>query len=232
MSKLGEFIGLERERFADEDNNKFAMSFSQISRYSVFLDVVLKRYDDASQKLFQNTKAIQETLLPGKHAASSDQMVLHEEGVRRTILLHLEIESFYLFAKILLDKIAHSVEFYFGPARKMSLDSHDDLVKNFTSYASAKDLTLPRDFMAIAADLKKDISGYRDYEISHEKNPRRMNLTVFDEHGTMRMAATRVNPTEKDQQVESKALHELARDLDVYVKLVIELISNNRAKTS
>jgi hypothetical protein len=141
---------LERERFADEDNNKFAMSFSQISRYSAFLDVILKRYEDASRQLFQNTKALQETLLPGQNPVSSSQMALHEEGVRLTILVHLEIESFYLFAKILLDKVARSLEFYFGQEREKSLDSHDDLVKNFESYAGAKSLTLPADFMAIA----------------------------------------------------------------------------------
>ncbi len=192
MSQLSEFIGSERERFAEEDNNRFAMSFSQVSRYSLFLDVVLKRYDDASQQLFRSTKEIQATLLPGTHPVSTNQMTLHEEGVRLTILLHLEIESFYLFAKILLDKVARSLEFYFGQGREMSLDSHDDLVKNFASYVGAKGLTLPADFMAIAAALKKDVSDYRDYEIAHEKSPRRMNATVFDEHGTMRMAATRV----------------------------------------
>jgi hypothetical protein len=231
MTKLSEFIGLERERFADEDNNKFAMSFSQISRYSAFLDVILKRYEDASRQLFENTRAFQETFSPGQNPVSSSQMALHEEGVRLTILLHLEIESFYLFAKILLDKIARSLEFYFGQEREKSLDSHDDLVKNFESYAGAKSLTLPTDFMAIAAALKKDISDYRDYEIAHEKSPRRMNATVFDEQGTMRMAAIRIYPTEKDQQVESKALFELQRDLELYVTRVIELIRSNRAQT-
>src|SRR5258708_4042110 len=36
---------------------------------------------------------------------------------------------------------------------------------HFESYAGAKGPTLPADFMAIAAALKKDISDYRDYEI-------------------------------------------------------------------
>jgi len=232
MSKLSEFIGSERERFAHEDNNKFATSFSQISRYSAFLDVILKRYEDASWQLFANTKAFQETVLPGEHPVSSDLMALHEESVRLTILLHLEIESFYIFAKILLDKIAHSLEFYFGQGRGTSLDSHDDLVKNFASYAGAKGLTLPPNYMMVAAALKRDISNYRDYEIEHEKSPRRMNATVFDEHGTMRLAATRLYPTEKDQQVESKPLHDLARDINEYIGQVIELIKLNRSKTN
>jgi hypothetical protein len=36
---------------------------------------------------------------------------------------------------------------------------------HFESYAGAKGPTLPADFIAIAAALKKDISDYRDYEI-------------------------------------------------------------------
>ena len=232
MTKLSEFIGSERGRFANEDNNRFAMSFSQISRYSAFLDVVLRRYEDASRQLFENSKAFQNSVLPGTDPLSPDTMTLHDEGVRLTILVHLEIESFYIFAKILLDKIAHSLKFYFGQGRKTSLDSHDDLVKNFESYANAKGLTLPADFMAIAAALKKDISDYRDYEIAHEKSPRRITGTAFDEHGTMRMIGTRVFPTEKDQQVESKALHHLMKDIDTYIGQMIELIRLNPDKTN
>ena len=52
--------------------------------------------------------------------------------------LHLEIESYYLFSKIMLDKIVHALEFYFGQGRKKSLDSHDGLVKNSASYVARK----------------------------------------------------------------------------------------------
>src|SRR6266496_248045 len=121
MTALTDFISSERERFANEDNNKFAMSFSQISRCSAFLDVIIERYEEASQQFFQNTKSMQATRLPGTHPMTSEQIALHNEGVRLTLLLHLEIESFYLFAKIFLDKIAHALEFYFGQVRKKPL---------------------------------------------------------------------------------------------------------------
>jgi hypothetical protein len=115
-------------------------------------------------------------------------------------VLHLDIESFYLFAKIYLDKIAHAFEFYFGPGRGKSMDSHDQLVKNFPAYAKEKGLTLPSDLMSIATRLKSDISDYRDYEIAHEKSPRRLSGTVFDTEGKMRIIATHLYPTKKDQQ--------------------------------
>jgi hypothetical protein len=232
MSQLSDFIGSERQRFANEDNNRFAMSFSQITRYYEFIRIVFSRYEEASALFFSNTKAIQATISEGTHSLTATQLQLHEEGVQLTILLHLEIESFYLFSKILLDKIAHSLEFFFGGGRRKSLDSHDALVKNFSSYAELKMLTLPVDFMKIAGELKKDISDYRDYEIAHEKSPRRVNATVFDEHGTMHMAGSRIHPNEKEQHVESKALHELMNDIDSYVTQVIELIKLNASKTN
>ena len=231
MSQLSEFIGSERERFTNVDNNKFAMSVSQISRYSAFLDVILKRYEEISRQLFENTKATQAAVLPGTHPVTGQLMTLYEEGLRLNLVLHLEIESYYLFAKIMLDKIVHALEFYFGQGRSISLDSHDNLVKYFEAYAEQKGLALPSEFMAMLKTLKTDISDYRDYEIAHEKSPRRMSGTMFDAEGNMKMTAMSLYPTEKDQQVESKVLHDLARDLDIYITQVIELIRTNGAKT-
>jgi hypothetical protein len=57
----------------------------------------------------RSAKATQETLLPRTHLVSTNQMVLYEESVLLTILVHLEIESFYVFGKILLDKVARSL---------------------------------------------------------------------------------------------------------------------------
>ena len=231
MTLLSDFVSSERERFADEDNNKFALGFSQISRYHLFISLILKRYEEASRAFFENTNVMQATLLSGTHRLTDAQVKLHEDGVRLNALVHLEIESYYLFAKICLDKIAHALEFYFGQGRGQSLDSHDQLVKNFAAYAAEKSLALPADLMRIAAALKKDISDYRDYEIAHEKSPRRLSGTVFDTEGRMQIAGISLYPTKADQQVESKVLHDLMRDLDTYIALVIELVRSNGKKT-
>jgi hypothetical protein len=140
MTLLSDFVSSERKRFANEDNNKFAIGFSQISRYHLFLSLILKRYEEASRAFFENTNAMQATLLPGTHRLTDAQVKLREDGVRLSALVHLEIESYYLFAKICLDKIARALEFYFGQGRGKSLDSHDQLVKNFAAYAAEKRL--------------------------------------------------------------------------------------------
>jgi hypothetical protein len=54
---------------------------------------------------------------------------------------------------------------------------------------------------------------------------------VFDAEGRMRIAGTSIYPTDKDQQVESKVLHDLAGDSDMYIKLLTEVVKSNRDKT-
>jgi hypothetical protein len=167
----------------------------------------------------------------GTHAMTDEQMVLYNEGVELMTKVQLEIETYYMFAKICLDKVAHALEFYFGPARKRPLDSHDDLVKNFLAYAGAKGLTLPDRFMAAAGALKRDISDYRDYEIAHEKSPRRMSGVTYDEQGRLRMMAIRFMPTDRDQQVDSNFLDDLMSDLDLYLAQVADLVKSNENRT-
>ena len=94
MTNLSDFISTERERFDDEDNNRFAIGFSQISRYQLFLSLILERYEDVSQGFLENQKASQALFLPGTHKMTAEQMALHEASIRLMAMLHLEIETF------------------------------------------------------------------------------------------------------------------------------------------
>src|SRR5882762_3216181 len=136
MSELLEkFIRDERERFEVKHNNMFALSFSEVNRYFTFLEIILTRYQSTSQALSKNLKQYK-VLFSGEGGTMNDQQVKSQEElteIQQALLL--ETESFYLFAKILLDKLARALEFYFGQGRSYSLDSHDDLVKNIEGYA-------------------------------------------------------------------------------------------------
>jgi hypothetical protein len=140
--QLIEFVESEREHFSNRHNNMFAMSFSQVIRYYGFLLLILERHSIASKRFVENSEALQKAI---RESANNSVMVpqsLFQESRRLTDTLHLEIESFYLFAKILLDKVSRFLEFYFGPVRNESLDSHDDFVKNFKAYSELKGLKL------------------------------------------------------------------------------------------
>jgi hypothetical protein len=228
---LRSFIETEREQYDIRDNNLFAFCFGHIDRYQQFLRVTEARQRDASQKFVANSVTLRNAVPSGTPQLTDEQRSLLDEGAELTNLLHLEIESFYLFAKILLDKVAHSIEFYFGSVRSLPLDSHDDLVKNFAKYAAAKKLAVPDRFHERAALLKKDVSDFRDYEIAHEKSPRRMSGTGFSSDGRTTLISNVIYPTPKDQQVSSRVVGDLLSEIDSYIDLLMQMIVANRCLT-
>jgi len=229
--KLSAFIGSERERFSNRHNNMFAMGFSQLVRYYEFLLIISQRHEEISREFLANTRQLQSLVKSGTHKATEEQLALQVESRSLTTGLHLEIESFYLFSKILLDKVAGALEFYFGPARRQSLDSHHDLVKKLEKYVEIKRLVLPNSFLDVAQRLKKNISDHRDHEIAHEKSPRTMHGTIFNAEGGTKIASTKLYPTDREQQVETKLLSDLLTEIDHYIEMVIELITANKDKT-
>lgn len=128
--KLTEFVTNHRNYFETRDNNKFAFSFSAITRYYQFLQIILERYAQASSRFVLNNRQLTKSFKESENGPiNQEQSMLLEEGSKLYTYLHLEIESFYLFAKILLDRVARSIELYFGTTRGLALDSHDDLAK-------------------------------------------------------------------------------------------------------
>jgi hypothetical protein len=234
MKKLFDFVGSERERFEITQDNIFAFSWAKISRRLAFLDIIERRYLDASDKFIANSEAVRKLTLPGKHPVTPEQQALHDEAIPLGADVHLQIESYYLFSKIMLDHVAHAIEYYFGPAAKLPLDSHDDLSRSLNGYAAAKGLTVSAELTATIADLKRRISDVRDYKISHEKSPRTLSGTGWNH--TDRLATimmTRIFPRESDPgQFDSEPLPALRQSLHDYLSVVVDFITANRSKTA
>jgi hypothetical protein len=227
------FVGLHRRRFVIDQDNMFAFAFGKVTRYWGFLEIIYERYKVAGSAYIENTKALLETIKRGgSHPLTEEQERLHEAGYPLQEAVQLEIESFYLFAKILLDVVAHAIEYYFGPARGVSLDSHDNLSKDFYRYADMKGLDKDDSFYKKITELKTLIADFRDYQIAHEKSPRTMKGTLFDNDGNVRLGVGRLYPKESDLQVDSSDLTNLRTELEGYVELVTTFIEANRDKTA
>jgi hypothetical protein len=228
---ISDFVNLERWRFETRHNSMFGFAFSEINRYHDFLVIIHKRYKNTSKLFIENFKTQQKTIQPGTHPITPEQMQLMAEQRQIMTNLQLECESFYLFAKILLDKIARAVEFYFGQAKGISLDSHDDLNKNLHEYSKLKSLKLSDEFVSFITNLKKEISDFRDYQISHEKSPRIVRGMTWDAEGNTRMMISKIYPTEKDKQIETKRLDELLGEIEAYIEQTVNFILSNKNKT-
>ena len=96
----------------------------------------MRRHDKVSREFLLATeswsKKIQSHL--GRYELTEEDTTEWERQSQLTTELHLEIETFHLFAKILLDHAARFIERYFGKSRGLSLDSHDDLVKRIEGF--------------------------------------------------------------------------------------------------
>ena len=231
MRELAEFITTQRDRFAVDDGNIFALSFAKVTRRWAFLHIIRVRYDEASNAFIENAEVFRASIRPGgPHQMTAEPMMLQSQGQHLGTLVHLEIEAYYLFAKILLDEIAHAIENYFGPVRGIAIDSHDDFCKRILKYASAKDLTIPEDFEKAISDIRRQISDFRDAQIAHEKSPRAIKGMTWDATRQVMLATTRLYPKPTDKQVNSESVGSLTAMLEGYVDRVLAFVETNQLK--
>lgn len=130
MSALSDFVVTERELYAEKDKNLFAFSLGQATSYYDFIPIIVGRHQEESQKTVSNYTKLMESLSAQKSRSMTEEQIrIFEGGYRVSTQVHLEIESFYLFAKIFLDMIVLFLLNYFGQARGIKLNSHDKLTK-------------------------------------------------------------------------------------------------------
>ena len=211
-------------------NNTFALSMAHVGRYGSFLALIVDRYEAASKAFIADAEAF----VAGAKADSENTDELLEQSRQLTDALHLEIESFYLFAKILLDHIAHAIYYYFGPARGIRQFRHSVLVKKLAAYAAAKNLVIPDGFLARASALQTCVSDYRDDNVTHDNSSRTIYVTMYDSTGRKaRLAPSRLLPVEQgDEQRQSDSPSELLATLNEYIESFVCLLETNRSKTN
>ncbi len=231
MNTLSNFIVTERYHYTNEDGNLFASSLGEALRYYKFLLIVADRYRKISKEMVSISNR-ERKLTPaqtgGPFPVTDEQMRLMEEWNRLNTLVHLEIESFYLFAKIFLDKIALFIQKYFGQVRGISLRSHDKWTKDHEQFRLTKGLTYPESLSQIIIFLNKRIVDYRDKQITHLYSQRTVRGTAWGRAKHMRIAAYH---SERGEQAHSEELPELIQVIDEYIQQLITLIESNRAKT-
>src|SRR2546426_9914701 len=82
-------------------------------------------------------------------------------------VLHLDIETFYLFAKILLDRVADTFGLVFGVKWKKSGSSYSDLSTRFTAVCGHKRLEIRPDNLPVLISKLWAIVDCRNQLIEH-----------------------------------------------------------------
>lgn len=127
-----------------EDRLVRNMVLETISRLAGFLAITLREYEEAAESFKQNATRQDELAAEageGEHTLTPEEVTLYEQGTRLALVLHLKIETFYVFAKILLDKTGQTIEHYHGQGQAASLERHSKLLANLETYAEQKRLS-------------------------------------------------------------------------------------------
>jgi len=148
------------------------------------------------------------------------------------VLLALRVETFYLFARILLDQIARVVRGAFGSAgtKKVPLSGHTELRKNLACYAAQKGLKpVPDSLTSLIERVSSDIVDFRDDYVTHDAASRRIKATMFDRStGSVSVVISTLMPREGETEVTAYTPPELMETIDTYVTAVIDYITLNR----
>lgn len=229
------FIENERGRYDGEFNNRFAFSLGQAARYYDFLQLILVRYHAAVAAHLEIAtnfnKAIAAAVARGSHPMTDDEMEVLHASSQAGAVVELEIETYYLFAKIFHDRIAHFLQYYFGQVKGCTLRSHTMLLRHSSRYFGSLGLALPKHLLAQITHLDEAITTYRDKQVAHHAGLRTVRGTSIRSTSEAVMFATQLYPNEHDTQVESRTLGELCGMLDAYSFNVLELIVANRARS-
>lgn len=217
---IDEFMQNERWKYDDVDQYYFAFSVGQIGRYYGFLSIIRSRVEQAELEYRRLNEllglAAGEVRQPGFEGA----MAL-ERSMSLGKQIQLDVESYYVFGKIALNKAAKFIEDYFREGRGCSLLSHDKLIKHFEKFATQKELVVPADLLALARKLRDILVDYRDKQIEHHWEPRSTAGLYYRRDEGIRLSGS---------EGLSTPLSAIQTDLDAYLHSVWKLIQENRAK--
>lgn len=170
---------------------------------------------------------------PGKSRQVTPEELEEMERTRTlTLRVHLEIESFYVFANILLDRIASTFRFYFWRRPKWN---HRQLAQNLEKICTKKFLVVPLDdLLKMPHKLEELIVAYRNTRIEHVEEPRLIFGTSWgpDKRAKITPNVLYPAPGEVEKIQHSTAdLDGLLASLDTYMTSMLDFLDANADKS-
>jgi hypothetical protein len=228
---LTEFYAEEVALAAGYQTSAQVLSVHQAKRLREYLALILDDYRAASTALIKHLEKEREVFGTGPLGLNPERRRLLEKSEHLQTIVHLRIETFYVFAKMMLDKLAHTLEIHFGSARGIPIHKHSKLVTKLSDYAAAQGLVPPAAQLIEAAErAEAEIGAFRDRHVVHEWNPRRRWATGINrETGDTSLSAWIVSKKPTDAPpLTGAAPPKLMETLDSYVIELVRYIAANR----
>jgi len=210
--------------------NVFADHVSAWLRYVRFLQRLLLRFDDANNA-FTAWRKDRDAFMRRLAPVSAEDLNSTRDAIDG---LRLETESFYLFAKILLDRVADSLAYYVPLKLRGSGSSHKNLITAIEQ-AQAPPLNMTS-ILPPMKDLQHRVVEYRNEWIEHLPGGRYSLFFEVGSDGKVRivtgsllLSSSKGGGVQKSRTTEN--LYTLYDDIDHYIVTVVDFLDANRART-
>ncbi|MEI6022478.1 MAG: hypothetical protein WCQ32_01390 [bacterium] len=218
--------------------NLVNLTLNEIRVYLGFLDIIFDRYLETGIEWQKVSKELQ-TSLQGKEGTMSDeQMTLFNRSGELSSRMRLEIESFFLFCHIFLNKMTNYPQMYFSHnyKRGITCGSHH----KFWNSVNNKHYFDPinEELKEKAEWLQEKVIGHRDHLITHtlekEQDARMLikGLSFYQEGKGFSTMSTTLYPDEKvNGQTNSVPIEEIIPNIERYTELFFEFLEQNKDKS-
>ena len=240
--RLGEGSAFIQARVRHQDIHGVNLLNSALSswiRYHDFLVIIRDRYEQLStpyiEAIIKGFDSVKTEAGPGQ---SSSRTLTTEEQLEMQRLhqigqvLHLDIESFYVFANILLDRIASTFRYYFW--RKPEWN-HRQLMESISKICEKKSLSVvPDNILGMPADLEQRIVKYRNKLIEHVEEPRIVHATRWDADKKAKIAPSLLFPMDEEEdsfQHSTGDIDEILARVDRYIIAMLDFFDANAEKS-
>ncbi len=237
QDRIAAFMETRDHRQDTQTWNLLNASFGGWLRYRNFLGVIRDRYVEASEAHTHAWQLLHESIERGstvgeRQSFTQDQQEEYDRIAQHSLRIHLEIESFYIFAKILLDRTASTFGFCFFRDPKWR---HARLIKDIQTVAARDKLTGELDIiLEPAKQLRDRVGAYRNERIVHVQEPRMIFGTSWSPTSRVKIVPIVLYPSpgEAEKIQHSTAdLDELLASLDAYMTTMLGFFDANAAKS-
>ncbi len=208
-------------------------SFGHILRGYRYLELIHERHVPTAKhykELLAKLISRMDPAFEGGQITYDDEMATMDADMGDLLdVAHVDLETFYLFAKTVLERTAQYIELYFGSEPKLSVRSHDKLRANFSEFAERRGIVIPDNFNDAFAHV-------HDMVFTHQAESATNDARVAQSPSDLMIAHTDNTPGANGASSGVMRLSlttgQLLNVVDAYLRSVLELAraNPNRAK--
>ncbi|HEY1727388.1 MAG TPA: hypothetical protein VGG22_03295 [Candidatus Baltobacteraceae bacterium] len=205
--------------------------FGHILRGYRYLELVHERHVPTAKhykELLAQLIARMDPAFEGGAITYDDEMATMDTDMADLLdVAHIDLETFYLFAKVVLERVAQYIELYFGSEPKLSVRSHDKLRANFSEFALRRGIVIPDGFNPTFAHV-------HDMVFTHQSESATNDSRVAQSPSDLMIAHTDNTPGSNGSSNGVMRLSlttgQLLNVVDAYLRATLELVRANPSR--